>query len=254
MDVTWSISSEEIEIPQGTFAVVLGDAKTGKATLLKLMANECRCTHDDAVHVYVPAHLSKLYVTEEPVLLPFSLWRNLTMGRMGQKQERVLNILRRIEGWHEGREQRVLNRILESELKKSLHEEDRHEEDSDGNWRTILNQAERSYVHLARALIMNPDLLVMNHPLKHFGINDAGLIGKVLRDHVHNRGLCVEPGRIDRPRTTIISCDHKWITGLADVGLLVARNDSGTKSTVKELDAEEMHAMVSDEMKIMGHH
>jgi len=250
MDVTWSLSTEEIEIQQGTLTALMGGPKTGKATLLKLMANKCRGADSNFAHVYVPAHLSTLYVSEEPVLLPFSLWRNLTMGRLGQKQERVLNILRRIEGWHEGLEERVLNRILESELSQSTQDE----EESDGKWRRILTNAERSYVHLARALIMNPDFLLMNHPTKHFGIHDAGLIGKVLREQVHNGGLFEEPGRIDRPRTVVISCDQTWITGLADVGLLVSRNAAGTRSTVKKLDAREMEVMASDEMKIMGHH
>lgn len=235
VDVTWSISTEEIETQQGTFTVVIDPPKKGRATLPKLMLNECRCAGGGFVHIYVPIRLSSLYVIEEPALLPFSLLRSLTMGHVGQKQERVLNVLRRIEGWHEGLEQRIFDHILEGELTQSMLDTER-----DGKWRMILTDAEKSNMHLARALIMTSDFILMNHPTKHSGINDVGLTGMVLREDVHNQTLFKESEHMDCPRKASISCDHKWTTGLAGIRLLVvSANAAGKKSSVNKLDASQ---------------
>jgi hypothetical protein len=87
-------------------------------------------------------------------------------------------------------------------------------------WLKHLSGMETSLIHLARALIMNPEVLVLQKPLSSFGQVKGRKVCEVLITNVRERGLCLpEDDRTRRrPRTMFLSAvdQNRWLSG-ADV-------------------------------------
>jgi len=94
-------------------------------------------------------------------------------------------------------------------------------EEADGGkvWFEKLTHTEMFKVHLARALIMNPEVIVYHRPLSHFSTEKSKLMLGALREHVDNRGL-VLPGESRyrrRPRTAFFVPENVDQAKVADV-------------------------------------
>mmetsp|Transcript_39292 Transcript_39292/g.87824 ORF Transcript_39292/g.87824 Transcript_39292/m.87824 type:complete len:822 (-) Transcript_39292:77-2542(-) len=74
-------------------------------------------------------------------------------------------------------------------------------------WQEPLTYTEKVKISLARALIMNPDVLVLHRPFHHFDIGTADDVLQVIKEHHENRGLClpVEDKTGRRPRCVVFS-------------------------------------------------
>eukprot|EP00747_Dinoflagellata_sp_TGD_P069108 gnl/TRDRNA2_/TRDRNA2_155993_c0_seq2.p1 gnl/TRDRNA2_/TRDRNA2_155993_c0~~gnl/TRDRNA2_/TRDRNA2_155993_c0_seq2.p1 ORF type:complete len:279 (-),score=28.13 gnl/TRDRNA2_/TRDRNA2_155993_c0_seq2:13-849(-) len=74
-------------------------------------------------------------------------------------------------------------------------------------WQEQLSYTEKAKVHLARALIMNPEVLVLQRPLHHYNHETATKIWRVLSTHISNRGfgLSRDTCELRRPRTCFFS-------------------------------------------------
>lgn len=70
-------------------------------------------------------------------------------------------------------------------------------------WQDKLSYTEKVKLHLARALIMNPEVMVLQRPLHHFDADTGMRIFHLLKHHTHNRGLLLpeSSSRRRRPRT-----------------------------------------------------
>lgn len=78
----------------------------------------------------------------------------------------------------------------------------------DSSWQEQLTYTEKVKLHLARALIMNPEVLVLQRPLHHYEATTAKEVLATIRKHVNERGLCMPQGRQAlrrRPRTCFFS-------------------------------------------------
>merc|ERR1711959_814252 len=166
--------------------------------------------------MFVPPHLRILHVTREPLLFhDVNVWGNLVYGEMTEEDsdpERVFRICKRMG--------------MSEQLVESIHANAAHVGDRDtGNGgahagtghsvarREIAEQkaasmnnisyTDRCLIHLARALIVNPDFLIIHKPLTHFNGVDMERVLEVLREFVDLRGLesPVELRRQRRPRT-----------------------------------------------------
>eukprot|EP00747_Dinoflagellata_sp_TGD_P075084 gnl/TRDRNA2_/TRDRNA2_158591_c0_seq1.p1 gnl/TRDRNA2_/TRDRNA2_158591_c0~~gnl/TRDRNA2_/TRDRNA2_158591_c0_seq1.p1 ORF type:complete len:914 (+),score=138.86 gnl/TRDRNA2_/TRDRNA2_158591_c0_seq1:97-2838(+) len=86
-----------------------------------------------------------------------------------------------------------------------LHDHDEEWKTTIGHhmWHERLTYTEKTKIHLARALIMNPEVMVAQRPLLHYSPETSEHILNVLRVHVKNRGVCLpeEQCRNRRPRT-----------------------------------------------------
>merc|ERR1712187_1101771 len=73
---------------------------------------------------------------------------------------------------------------------------------------------ERRKIDLARAMISNPELLVMERPLHHYDRYSATMVVDCLLEYVRERGLCLPLETINqrRPRTC-------FFTEMADVAI-----------------------------------
>ena len=82
------------------------------------------------------------------------------------------------------------------------------------------NYVKQVKVHIARAFILNPEVMVLQRPLHHFEATAAELILSVLKKHVAERGLAMPQGnakRHRRPRTVFFSPETVAQARQADV-------------------------------------
>jgi len=137
--------------------------------------------------------------------IPASQWREEMIG--GFKKS--------MEGGCAGLLEKCMADDDDDEIEQAY--EDSHHE----HWANDLSYSEKCKLHVARALIMNPEVMVMQRPLYHYGVRDSKKILQAIRDHVDCRGLEMPlAGRSKRrPRTVIFStetdaeckiCDAVW--------------------------------------------
>lgn len=74
-------------------------------------------------------------------------------------------------------------------------------------WLTQLTYTERVKIHLARALIMNPEVLVLQRPLHHYDTATRMAVLDVLKLNVSNRGVGMPQATASRrrPRTVFFT-------------------------------------------------
>jgi len=89
-----------------------------------------------------------------------------------------------------------------------------------------LSYTDKSLIHLARGLVMNPEVLVIHKPLAHFGDVFSAKVLSLLREFVDQRGLekPADELLLRRPRTCIISVSALKGLEVADVVLRVSQN------------------------------
>ena len=83
---------------------------------------------------------------------------------------------------------------------------------------STIGYTESAIVHLARALVVNPEVLVVHRPAIHFDGKLGKLVMALLREHVDQRGLALDEAgwARRRPRTLIYSTDYKQRAMVAD--------------------------------------
>lgn len=100
-------------------------------------------------------------------------------------------------------------------------------------WFEKLNYTEKVKIHIARAFIMNPEVLVMHRPLYHFSDEVGKQVLGMIKQHHKNRGMCMPLTTLGRrrPRTVFMTTDTDWEEQGADV---VWRIDSEKAALVEE--------------------
>jgi sulfonate transport system ATP-binding protein len=154
------LSGLDLTVERGEFVALLGRSGSGKSTLLRVLAGL-----DSQVEgtVDVPGTVSVAF--QQPRLLPWrKVWRNVVLGL-------------RQDGVAKSR-----NRALAEKALGEVHLTD-HADD----WPLTLSGGEAQRVSLARALVREPDLLLLDEP---FGALDAltriamhGLVQDLWRRH-----------------------------------------------------------------------
>jgi sulfonate transport system ATP-binding protein len=128
----------DLDIAKGEFVALLGQSGTGKSTLLRALAGL-----DGDVEGVIAVSGRRAVVFQEPRLLPWrSVWRNVALGLSGSDSRA-----------------RALDALLEVGL-------DGHAD----AWPSTLSGGEAQRASLARALVREPELLLLDEP---FGALDA---------------------------------------------------------------------------------
>merc|ERR1712113_570615 len=80
------------------------------------------------------------------------------------------------------------------------------EENTEG-WSSRLTHSDVARLALARALVMNPEVLVVHIPTANFNDTEASAIIDLLREHVDRKGLELDESerRFRRPRTVFMT-------------------------------------------------
>jgi len=177
-----TVASSGVELPQGHMISISGDHRSGKATVLKLI---CGILYPRTGNIFIPAHLRVLHVSQSTQILEKSLWKNLVYGNSNPSRTRVMNIVKRLQHLqHTG--------DLEKQLMKELEDSKEGESLKNGDgqaWRTSMCYTEEALVHIARALIMNPEVMVLHRPISHFDERMQKHLMNLLTEHVQERGI-----------------------------------------------------------------
>lgn len=168
------------DFPQGRFCVFVGPAHEGKATILKLVGQVLLPESGDII---VPPHLRILHMTRETYVLNHPLLKNIVLDRDFDRAggfSRVRRICERL-GFS-----RMMLEFLDAP-------EDEDEENPNmiirSKWATSCSNSDFARINLARALVMNPEVLVAHMPFGSFNDTELDSIVSVVRAHVDERGL-----------------------------------------------------------------
>eukprot|EP00747_Dinoflagellata_sp_TGD_P128474 gnl/TRDRNA2_/TRDRNA2_174544_c4_seq19.p1 gnl/TRDRNA2_/TRDRNA2_174544_c4~~gnl/TRDRNA2_/TRDRNA2_174544_c4_seq19.p1 ORF type:complete len:542 (+),score=68.43 gnl/TRDRNA2_/TRDRNA2_174544_c4_seq19:3-1628(+) len=246
------LDSVTFQIPQGTLVSVMGPRGGGKATLLKLLANVLVSPEEGAL-MFTPPHLRVLQVSYQPLFFAANtITENICFGPsdgVDEEPERVLKICSRL-----GMTDELLSRI-QSEFRAkqtsiegttsavSLRKASTDAFGASGsNKRGAQSAALRTYawlqevhthlmshtdyclINLARAFVMNPEMMIIHKPLAHFdALNSSRVLG-LMREFVDLRGVenTSDEWSLQRPRTCIFSAVHLEGIELADQAFRVS--------------------------------
>ncbi|CAL1151781.1 unnamed protein product [Cladocopium goreaui] len=134
--------------------------------------------------IFIPSHLRVLHVTQEAIVLETSAWRNLTFGEQALDPARVRRIL-------ETMQMKATLKLVETQLYADTASAKEDAEAAENSWLENLTYTEKVKLHLARALLMNPEVLVLQRPLHHYDANTAKMVLQLLKTHVEERGLAM---------------------------------------------------------------
>ena len=182
------LSGLDLEVAPGEFVALLGRSGSGKSTLLRVLAGL-----DPAVDGAVAVRGTVSVAFQQPRLLPWrKVWRNVVLGLHS-------------DGRHRGDDRELAGRALAEVRLAHLAEA----------WPRTLSGGEAGRLSLARALVREPDLLLLDEP---FGALDA-----LTRIAMHE--LVVDLWHRHRPSVLLVTHDVDEALLLADRVLILA--DSG---------------------------
>jgi len=231
------VKNVSVEVPQGSLVAVCGPRRGGKSTLIKLLG---QVLDPSSGEIFMPSYLRILHVSASPIILEGSIWRNLTIGSINYWRDpefesmRAIRICQRL-----GLSSRFMT-ILKTTRERFLAGEDDDQDPESRNWRNFLSISDVMLVHLARAFIYNPEILVMNRPTSQLPEQLANEVFGLLREFVDNRGIELDPSSAEkrRPRTAFISFARAGGVLNSDVVWVVE------KSTIRVAAKEEVSAIL----------
>eukprot|EP00928_Gymnodinium_smaydae_P071430 TRINITY_DN55018_c0_g1_i1.p1 TRINITY_DN55018_c0_g1~~TRINITY_DN55018_c0_g1_i1.p1 ORF type:complete len:855 (-),score=126.34 TRINITY_DN55018_c0_g1_i1:175-2739(-) len=198
-----ALDNISVKIPQGSLVLIAGPHGSGKATLASIIG-DMKAPHSGQV-VY-PGHLRTLEVSYQPLLLQYlSLYDNLIFGTPDADPQRVRQVAERL----------ALSQATLDELNHDIAEighvkrKKRRMEDVDEHdmWYKKLSPSDRKMVNIARALIYNPNLLILHRPVDDVDFDKGELVMCILRDFVDQRGIELDMATAAsrRPRTAFFT-------------------------------------------------
>jgi ABC-type multidrug transport system fused ATPase/permease subunit len=205
------ITNCNMEINQGHLVVLVGHRGQGKSTILRLLGGVLL---PDSGDLFIPSHLRIIHVMAEPIFFTMTLLENLRYGVDVHKGKSV------DEG--EGSFDRIMRICNRLNMPQTVI--DLIKQDEVMHWDEILSMTQKALLHLARALIANPNVLVIHKPTMVFNEVAAGVVMSALRSFVEDSGLEVQGERMNRRmRTCILTSKDKHACTMADRILCVSR-------------------------------
>ncbi|WIV54741.1 ABC transporter ATP-binding protein [Amycolatopsis nalaikhensis] len=201
------LSGLDLTVERGEFVALLGRSGSGKSTLLRVLAGL-----DDDVdgHATVAGTVSVAF--QQPRLLPWrKVWRNVVLGL-------------RQDGVAKSRNRALAEKAL-AEVHLAAHADD---------WPLTLSGGEAQRVSLARALVREPGLLLLDEP---FGALDA-----LTRIAMH--GLVVDLWRRHRPGVLLVTHDVDEALRLAGRVLVLDGGRIVAEHRPREADHDDLRRRV----------
>ena len=180
----WVLGGVDLDVRQGEFVALLGASGSGKSTFLRVLAGL-----DPGAEGAVVVPTRRSVVFQEPRLLPWrKVWRNVVIGlRLPRSRARA----------------RAEAALAEVGLASHVDA-----------WPATLSGGEAQRVALARSLVRDPELLLLDEP---FGALDA-----LTRIKMH--GLLAELCRVHRPAVILVTHDVDEAVLLADRVLVLGQH------------------------------
>ncbi|HYQ69568.1 ABC transporter ATP-binding protein [Actinophytocola sp.] len=212
------LSRLDLRIGTGEFVALLGRSGSGKSTLLRVLAGL-----DADVDGQVGVHGTVSVAFQQPRLLPWrTVWRNVVLGLRGR-----------------GRDRALAGQAL-AEVRLADHAD---------AWPRTLSGGEAQRVSLARALVREPDLLLLDEP---FGALDA-----LTRLAMHS--LVVDLWETHRPSVLLVTHDVDEALLLADRvlildgGAIVAEHELANARPRRLADHLDVRARVLTDLGVTDH-
>ena len=204
-NIVSSLKNVNIELTQGKIYAVVGAHSSGKSSFLRLLG---KAVHPSKGEVFVPPHLSIIHVEQYPqVVRHMSLFDNLTLGHkygtcpplqfvtdvcesLGMAPKWLLHLqadFAEQEGKQVAVEQTTIKRDQSVEVATKAELGIKKMEGE--QWQDQLSSTDRHLIHIARALITNPHVLVLHRPLASLDEDVADRVMKALRSFIKRRGL-----------------------------------------------------------------
>jgi len=200
------INNVSMSFAQGKLYAFVGPPHQGKATFLKLLgqvllpADADLDGGTDGGSVFVPPHLRILHLSQDTMFWTGTFLHNLVFNTHLSKVgglDRVKMILEQLEFPAE-----LMSRIQPPDENVAV------DNDTDfRSWWSMLSQSDFPRITLARALIMNPECLILHKPITLFDEAESKRAIALLRNHVDHRGigLSEEARKFRRRRTVFFS-------------------------------------------------
>lgn len=177
--------------------------------------------------IFIPSHLRVVHVFSEPALLDRTAWQNLVFACPNEGPNRVVDIMIMLDMSFTLQVVKAdLARlgILTPELRRKC---DTHKDKVNAppgdllKWSHLMTDSEMAKMHLARALIMNPEVLVLQRPFRRFseGQGERKRLMEAIHQHISSRGMCLDPSTVGRrrPRTVFFTAETKSQEEEADI-------------------------------------
>jgi len=200
--ITSELKSSSAKFVQGGLYALVGPPSQGKGTILKLLGEVLipfyagfeRNTSGGGGDLMIPSHLSTLHVSKDPSFVEGSLFYNLTFGCADPNENHM---------------ERVLAICTKLGLKKYIVDTVKDKSMTDGDWLNVLSSTEIALLHVARALVTNPEVLCIHKPALFLNTELSDNMYAVLKEFVTNRGLEEKSDPQEfyhrRPRTCIVT-------------------------------------------------
>lgn len=186
---------------QGGLYAMVGPPSQGKGTVLRLLGEVLIPFHEGFLRncdggggcLVIPTHLRALHVSKDPMFVEGSLRFNMTFGcGKGTDDHNLDRVMAICEQLH-----------VPGYLMKAIREEDGAEYE----WGHLLSSTDAALLHVARALITNPEILCIHKPALFLNTELSNTVYKVLKEFVSGRGLVQDPAEFyhRRPRTCVVT-------------------------------------------------
>jgi len=209
----------DIVIEQGNIVVIIGPRSSGKSTFLKALGGAILPKQTEGV--FMPSHLRVLHLHPEALFFEGSLLENLTFG-----------IKRGCKGGDEQRVRRICKELgISDEVLSYLGDH----QATHLPWNAIISNTHKVLLHLARALIASPHVLLLHRPMEIFDATQQTRIMDVLRKFVDERGLeqddWAQPWALRPRRTCIVESARVNVIRGADQVIYLKGNSMETLET-----------------------
>ncbi len=151
-DHVQALRSLNLSIPAGKTTVLIGPSGCGKSTLLRLMAG--LIPNDEGLVTFKGAPLTKKNIKVLRRKMGFVVQEGGLFPHMSA--ENNICLMARQTGWEEGRIQRRIKQLLQYT---------RFPQDALNRYPAQLSSGQRQRVSLMRALMLDPDVLLLDEPL-----------------------------------------------------------------------------------------
>jgi len=187
-------------IRQGKAIAFTGRSGSGKATTMKIIGQVL--AHDEG-EVIVPSHLRVLHVDAEVQIWPGTMAENVYFGACASlcmPTDQYPNLEKSLLD----RGVRIAKRLgFSQQMLKDLEDLKSHVNVDE----KPLSAGERKLIHIARALVYNPEVMVIHHPTNSLDEKRSIVVMECLRGFVDQRGLEMDQAtmHLRRPRTLFFS-------------------------------------------------